>query len=346
MGKGFQIILLDCYDKALKIARYLRLFTNISTSESMSVVAKTPCILFECVSENTKKNIAKAFAYYGIKYEIKQSEKYADKSDSNLKRIIFLGASNNKNLSRVDYIYLGRQYNFDFMVDFSKAPFIIRDGITENTANLIHKELKTIGVYAQILDSIDNQNPIASSLNSSDIRFSKPHSINNTFLEQLNDASCNKEDVIKEHKNLEKSKCTEKAKYEYDNLKKQLLDQVSKGNYTEFNGKKYISYLYNPLFVPCDYIYDNGIRHEIAGVFNKKLKTTNTGIKKYTPRYPDKWNYYINELKQLGTKDEIEIIAVMCSNYYDGVMYSFPTVTSDKRFVLSAGLYLKCSAMF
>lgn len=167
-----------------------------------------------------------------------------------------------------------------------------------------------------------------------------------SFLQQLNDASRDKDDVLKEKKNQVIVDCHQKAKAEYDILKRELLNQASNGNYTVFEDKKYILYLYNPRFTPCGYIFDNGISHEMKGIFNRKLKTKDTGVKRYSPREPDKWEYYINELKRLGQEDGVSITAIMKSNYYDNVMYNFPTVTSDKRFILSAGLYLKCTAEF
>jgi len=170
--------------------------------------------------------------------------------------------------------------------------------------------------------------------------------MNDDFLKQLNSASRSKEEVINEKHNQMVHECHQRAKDEYEEIKNKLLQQVSEGNYTEIDGKKHISYLYDPRYKPCNYIFDNGVRREIKGRFNPHLKVTDTGIKKYTPREPEKWNCYIEELKRLGSQEGISITAVMRSNYYEGLMYNFPTTTSDKRFTLSAGLYLKCTANF
>lgn len=168
----------------------------------------------------------------------------------------------------------------------------------------------------------------------------------NDFRQQLNSASRDKNEVLSEQNQRMISDCRQRAKSEYYNLKEHLLDQVSKGNYVQSEDKKALTYLYNPIYIPCNYIFDNGIRSETKGLFRRKLKVVNTGVKQYMPKEPDKWNYYIEELKRLGNQDNISIDAVMCSDYYDNLMYSFPTIINDKKFILSARLCLKCYVEF
>lgn len=169
--------------------------------------------------------------------------------------------------------------------------------------------------------------------------------MNDDFLKQLNSASRSKEEVLNEKHNQMIRECHQNAKDEYEEIKSKLLQQVSEGNYVEIDGKKHISYLYLPWYKPCNYIFDDGVHREIKGRFNPHMKITDTGIMKYTPREPEKWNCYIEELKRLGYQEGISITAVMKS-YYGDVLCSYPTTTNDKRFMMSGGLYLKCTADF
>ncbi len=160
----FQISLLDGKDNARKIARYLKVLTNITISEAMSDVAKTPCILFDEVGETEKEKIKTAFEFYNVEFEIKQKDTYIEKRNIESRKVIYLGTKDGKYPDRIDYIFLGRQYNFDFMVDFNEVPFIVRDGNTKEEADTIKNELSSIGVYAQIVDSDSRLKPIVSSL--------------------------------------------------------------------------------------------------------------------------------------------------------------------------------------
>lgn len=78
-----------------------------------------------------------------------------------------------------------------------------------------------------------------------------------------------------------------------------------------------------------------------------RVKTRDIGIVSYTPRQPDKWDMYMNEIKRLGDEEGITICAVIKSDMYN-VTCPYPTKISDKRFKTYCGrsLCLKCIAEF
>ena len=136
----------------------------MGVSESMSLVGRTPCDLFQDVDEETKDQIEEVLNFYEVDFETKQTGRKEYHPSFKSKRIISLG-SKGKEIDEIELIYSGRYYNFSYGKDRSAVPYVIRDATSDEGAIDIQKELKKLGIYSQIIGSNEEVKPIVSSIN-------------------------------------------------------------------------------------------------------------------------------------------------------------------------------------
>lgn len=166
MTNTYTITVLDTHSHDLNVARYLRLMRNVGISESMSLVGRTPCDLFQNVDEETKDQIEEVLNFYEVDFETKQTGRKEYQPSFKSKKIISLG-SKGKEIDITELIYSGRYYNFKcspFTTDPYNVPYVIRDATSDEGAINIQEDLKRLGIYTQIIGSNEEVKPIVSSL--------------------------------------------------------------------------------------------------------------------------------------------------------------------------------------
>lgn len=163
MTNTYTITVLDTHSHDLNVARYLRLMRNVGISESMSLVGRTPCDLFQNVDEETKDQIEEVLTFYEVDFETKQTGRKEYQSSFKSKKIISLGSKGQK-IDTTELIYSGRYYNFSYGKDPYTVPYIIRDATSDEDAIKIQEDLKNLGIYTQIIGSNEEIKPIVSSI--------------------------------------------------------------------------------------------------------------------------------------------------------------------------------------
>ena len=163
MTNTYTITVLDTHSHDLNVARYLRLMRNVDISESMSLVGRIPCDLFQNVDEETKDQIEEVLNFYEVDFETKQVGRKEYQPSFKSKKIISLGSKGQK-IDTTELIYSGRYYNFSYGKDPYTVPYVIRDVTSDEDAIKIQKELKGLGIYTQIIGSNEEVKPVVSTL--------------------------------------------------------------------------------------------------------------------------------------------------------------------------------------
>lgn len=94
-----------------------------------------------------------AFDFYEIEYDITPQEIPCEQITYPSRQVIILGRIVEYYGQRNGFLQLAKKYCFETKEDLSMAPFLVRDGLTEEKAEKLQQELTNIGIRSQVIRS-------------------------------------------------------------------------------------------------------------------------------------------------------------------------------------------------